>query len=312
MGLNEHQPALLFSILAGRNMPEATRPLSVEIHVDKVRKAPIWRTEVHGGAGKRAWDNGHVVLAGPAADWKGHAVLLVLAQDSPTASVQHFECQIGLTNAIAESVPAQWYEMAPSSIESPRRRSSFFASRMKRSTSAAEAGISSSSTPHIFAAVTLLKPDMFMQRHAETERLNEDIKSVQAHLHAKNAEVDRHLATIEHVETQRKESEREFAALIEQFMSTMRQAADEKSKMLAQIAKLQAKIAAAEQTGMAQTETIRAARGLASTASSGKTEEPRQESLSSRAGGGGSPRFLEPTLARRGKMRAKNPADPGC
>ena len=73
--------------------------LSVEIHVDKVRKAPIWRTEVHGGAGKRAWDNGHVVLAGPAADWKGHAVLLVLAQDSPTASVQHFECQIGLTNA---------------------------------------------------------------------------------------------------------------------------------------------------------------------------------------------------------------------
>jgi hypothetical protein len=157
------------------------------------------------------------------------------------------------------------------------------------------------SMPHIFLAVTLLKPEMFGQSITETEKLREEIREAQEKLRKKNSEVDQHQVLIADVHKQREESEREFAALIESFQSMMKQAADEKVALVQQVLKLQSRIKEVEFTGKTQAETIqRFAEDHKSPSSrpAGSSIENSGASLK-----GSSPRFLEATKSAQGKVK---------
>ena len=288
------KPILLLSVLAGSGLPPASKSQHVEVHVDKVRKTPIWRTDKHDGDGDTpAWD-GHVVLAGPADDWKAHDIVLVLTQDDESSP--QYECRIELSPATRQSLPARWYALTLSNCKgSVRRRRSFFSSRGTNQ-DAMETSDDPETTwrPQIFLAVTLIKPEMFGQSITETKKLREEIREAQANLFQKNSEVAQHQALVADVHKQREDSEREFAALVESFESMKKQAADEKAALVKQVLKLQSRIKEVEFTGKTQADTIQ------------RFAEDHKSPSSRPAGAslnGLSPRFLEVTKSAQGKVK---------
>lgn len=306
VALTEHKPVLLLSILAGSDIPNSGKYCSVEVHVDTVKRDPIWQTGPHIGGKTPAWD-AHVVLAGTASDWDGHSLVLLLVTDGGNMSPL-FKCEVDLTSALYESVPAKWYPMKHMTSKAKRRKRIFFlTSSSKDRTNGPDISTPTEErTPRILVAVTLIRPETFRQSHVKAQNLRQEIEKAENLLRQRNAEVELHLGTLSEINKQKEASEREFSSLIGHFQTMMRQADNEKSTLVQKLHDLQNRLEKAKEIGRINTEIIsnltdKNTEGDAIALSESTAPiSPYDASTPS-----SSPRFLEPTKSVQVKLRTK-------